>query len=126
MLIYALLLSKSQTIYYGNLSLTPNLGVPNNSRLFRFGLIESDICSFCTERDTKPHLWSCSQAEALGKMAKAILEVHDAQSKLVSWECLSRLEVSLPQTQQWLCWCSHYYSHFSITLVILLSLHCGV
>ena len=61
------------------------------------GISHDLVLTMGTESDTKSHLWSCPQAAGLGKVAKAILEVHVTQSQHVPWERLSRLEVGLPQ-----------------------------
>ena len=57
--------------------------LPNNSKLFEFGLRENDICTLCTQSDIKSHLWSCTQAAGLGMVVKAILEVHSTQNQQV-------------------------------------------
>ena len=52
--------------------------LPKNSKLFKFGLRENDICTFCTQSDNKSHLWSCTQATGLGMVVKAILGTEPA------------------------------------------------
>ena len=58
--------------------------LPNKTRLHKFELRESDLCSFCEERDEKMHFWSCTQAAGLGIVAKAILQENNEQRKPVS------------------------------------------
>ena len=71
--------------------------LPNNNKLFKFGLRDNDTCTFCTQSDNKSHLWLCTQATGLGMIVRAILEEHSVQNKKVPWDSLCRLEVDLPQ-----------------------------
>ena len=71
--------------------------LPNNTKLFKFGLRINDTCTFCTQSDNNSHLWFCTQATGLDMIVKAILEEHSAQNQQVPWESLCRLEVELPQ-----------------------------
>ena len=71
--------------------------LPNNNKLFKFGLRENDTCTFCTQSDNKSHLWFCTQATGLGMVVREILEEHSVQNQQVPWDSLCRLEVDLPQ-----------------------------
>ena len=71
--------------------------LPHNSKLLQFGLKDNDICNFCTQSDSRSHLWVCPQAAGLGSAVKQILEKHAAHNQEVPWDELCRLEVDLHQ-----------------------------
>ena len=71
--------------------------LPNNSKLLKFGLKDNDTCNFCTQSDSRSHLWLCTQAAGLGIIVKDILEEHAAHNHVVPWDGLCRLEVVLHQ-----------------------------
>ena len=71
--------------------------LPHNSKLLQFGLKDNDTCNFCTQSDSRSHLWRCTQAAGLGSIVKQILEEHVAHNKEVPWDELCRLEVDLQQ-----------------------------
>ena len=71
--------------------------LPNNSKLLKFGLKDNDTCNFCTQSDSRSHLWLCTQAAGLGMIVKDILEEHAAHNHVVPWDGLCRLEVVLHQ-----------------------------
>ena len=70
--------------------------LPNNSKRFKFCLRETNICTFCTQKDNKAHLWFCTQATGLGIVIREILEKHSVQNQEAPWDSLCRLEVDLP------------------------------
>ena len=69
----------------------------NNNKLLKFGLRDNDTCNFCSQSDSRSHLWRCTQAAGLGSIVKQILEEHVAHNKEVPWDELCRLEVDLQQ-----------------------------
>ena len=87
-------LTPSQTSYL--FKMVHNL-LPHNSKLLQFGLKDNDTCNFCTQSDSRSHLWRCTQAAGLGSIVKQILEEHAAHNHEVPWDELCRLEVDLHQ-----------------------------
>ena len=87
-------LTPSQTSYL--FKMVHNL-LPHNSKLLQFGLKDNDTCNFCSQSDSRSHLWRCTQAAGLGSIVKQILEEHAAHNHEVPWYGLCRLEVDLHQ-----------------------------
>ena len=74
--------------------------LPNKAKLMRFGLDESDQCSFCKDRDDKDHFFACSQASGMGEATRGIIRELNPDKKPVLWHQLGSLDLNLPPVQR--------------------------
>ena len=79
--------------------------LPNNNKLFKFGLRENDTCTFCTHSDNKSHLWLCTQATGLGMIVRAILEEHSDQKRKCPGIASADWRLTCPNSTPFKPWC---------------------
>ena len=73
--------------------------ITNKAKLMRFGLDESNQCSFCKDRDDKDHFFACPQASGMGEVTRGIIRELNPDRKPVHWHQLGSLDLNLPPVQ---------------------------